>query len=281
MFTVGEFARLAQVSKRLLRYYDEIGLLKPDNIGYSSGYRLYSAEQMSQLNRILALKELGLSLAQIQRTLAENISTDELRAMLLRKKNDIEAQLEAELRRVRMIESQLEAIIDAEALSPPNVILKQIPNQSVLSIRQTVDNFESGMELYAQIQENLPSSLRRQLLFCICHSDAYIETDLDMEMGLMVTKPLKSLLSMSKKFTLTQRDLPGSALMATTVVKGALENIHTGYAMLSAWIVQNEYRQTGIPRELCLQLPQEPSGSDFITEIQVPIEAIPNKITFQ
>ncbi len=65
MFTVGEFSRLARVSKRLLRYYDEIGLLKPSHTDPMTGYRFYSAKQMPLLNRILALKDLGLSLDQI------------------------------------------------------------------------------------------------------------------------------------------------------------------------------------------------------------------------
>jgi DNA-binding transcriptional MerR regulator len=76
MFTVGEFSRIARVSKRLLRYYDEIGLLKPIHIDKFTGYRYYSAEQMPRLNRILALKDLGLSLDQIQRLLKDQVSTD-------------------------------------------------------------------------------------------------------------------------------------------------------------------------------------------------------------
>ncbi|HZR39592.1 MAG TPA: helix-turn-helix domain-containing protein [Ktedonobacteraceae bacterium] len=97
MFTVGEFSQLAQVSKRLLRYYDEIGLLKPMHTDRITGYRYYSAEQMLHLNRILALKDLGLSLDQIQRIVRENVSTEEINGMLLLKKAEIEQQVQAEL----------------------------------------------------------------------------------------------------------------------------------------------------------------------------------------
>ena len=66
MFLTGEFSKISRVSKRLLHHYDEIGLLKPAHIDPSTGYRYYSANQLSRLNRILALKDLGLSLEQMR-----------------------------------------------------------------------------------------------------------------------------------------------------------------------------------------------------------------------
>jgi len=70
MFSIGEFARLGTVSVRTLRHYDEIGLLRPAKVDPQSGYRYYSASQLGQLNRIVALKELGLSLIQAKQLLA-------------------------------------------------------------------------------------------------------------------------------------------------------------------------------------------------------------------
>jgi DNA-binding transcriptional MerR regulator len=58
MFRTGEFSNIARVSKRLLQYYDEIGLFKPARIDPQTGYRYYSAKQLPRLNRILALKDL-------------------------------------------------------------------------------------------------------------------------------------------------------------------------------------------------------------------------------
>ena len=60
MFSIGEFARLGGVSARTLRHYDEIGLLRPATVDPGSGYRGYTAAQLGELNRIMALKELGL-----------------------------------------------------------------------------------------------------------------------------------------------------------------------------------------------------------------------------
>src|SRR5262245_24704386 len=72
VFKIGDFSRIARVSCRLLRYYDEIGLLKPGSIERDTGYRYYSASQLPRLNRILVLKELGLSLEEIARVLDSN-----------------------------------------------------------------------------------------------------------------------------------------------------------------------------------------------------------------
>ena len=82
MLKIGEFSRLVNVPVKTLRYYDEIGLFKSDYIDEQTGYRFYSFEQLPRLNRLLALKDLGLSLSQIDQMLRENLSADQLRDML-------------------------------------------------------------------------------------------------------------------------------------------------------------------------------------------------------
>lgn len=276
MFTVGDFARLAQVSKRLLRYYDEIGLFEPCHIDKFTGYRFYSVEQMAELNRILALKDLGLSLDQIRAVLSDNISTDELQGMLLLKKAEIEQQLMAELQRVRAIENRIHAIRTDEADEPLDVILKDVPAQTAASLRCMVYDFEAALDVVTEIHTTFPSLLRDGLFYCICHGDHYTETNLDMEFGMTLAKPTKKALTLPGGATLNQHELAGSNLMATTVVKGGLTTIHRGYAAISRWLGDHSYQMAGTPRELVLQPAQHPSGSDLITEIQFPVEPIPN-----
>lgn len=59
MFKISDFSRLSLVSAKALRYYDELGLLKPARVDESTGYRYYAASQLPRLNRILALKDPG------------------------------------------------------------------------------------------------------------------------------------------------------------------------------------------------------------------------------
>ena len=71
MLKIGDFSKFSRVSVKTLRYYDEIGLLKPISVDQFTGYRYYSAEQISQLTRIVGLKNLGLSLEEIIQILAD------------------------------------------------------------------------------------------------------------------------------------------------------------------------------------------------------------------
>ena len=274
MFTVGEFSQLAQVSKRLLRYYDEIGLLKPTHIDRFTGYRYYSAEQMSQLNRILALKDMGLSLDQIQLVVRENISTEELHGMLLLKKAEIEQQVQGELQRIRRIESRLQAIRNAEANKSLNVILKHTPVQPVLSVRTVVESFEAGLVLFDLIMRTLPEKSIYGLRFCICHSDCFVERNLDLEIGRLLEAQSHPPVSLYDDLHLQFRELPAVDTMATSVVQGALETLHTGYTEIGTWVDAHGYRLAGIPREITLQAPQAADGSDLITEIQFPVEQV-------
>jgi DNA-binding transcriptional MerR regulator len=276
MFTVGEFSQLAQVSKRLLRYYDEIGLLRPVHTDPLTGYRYYSAEQLPTLNRILALKDLGLSLEQIQRILHDRVSSDEIHGMLLLKKAEIEQHLQDELQRIRNIESRLQAIRNAETRAPLDVVVKQIPAQPVLSVRTIVDSFETGLGIFGQILNALPPRSADGLFFVTWHSGGPNERDCDVEIGQILASPsdTRSPIVLSGGLQLRVRQLPAVPMMATYVAKGPIEAMHIGYSAIGTWVETNRYRFSGPPREVALQQPQAADRSDGITEIQFPIEPV-------
>lgn len=99
MFPIGEFARLAGVSRRVLRNYDEAGLFEPAWVDPSNGYRYYLGSQLPDLRQILALKDLGVPLASIVElraggaSLADVLKTE--RAKLERSRRELERRLAA------------------------------------------------------------------------------------------------------------------------------------------------------------------------------------------
>jgi DNA-binding transcriptional MerR regulator len=274
MFTVGEFSQVAQVSKRLLRYYDEIGLLKPLHTDRFTGYRYYSAEQLPQLNRIIALKDLGLSLEQIQDILDNKVSADEIHGMLLLKKAEIEQQLQSEQQRIRNIESRLQSIRNAEAHQSLDVVVKHIPPQPVLSVRTMIEDFGVGLGIAGQIMKELPQKSPYGLFVVIWYSGGFYEQDSDVEICRIVEAKSHPPVPLTNELRLCFRELPAVETMATFVVKGAATNVHTGYSAIGTWAEVNNYRFVDAPREVLLNLPQAADGSDGITEIQFPVEPI-------
>ncbi|GAB2736403.1 hypothetical protein GCM10027072_34190 [Streptomyces bullii] len=71
MFTIGDFARHGRFSVRMLRHYDATGLLRPALVDPATGYRYYTAAQLTRLNRVIALKELGVTLQQVRAIVEE------------------------------------------------------------------------------------------------------------------------------------------------------------------------------------------------------------------
>jgi DNA-binding transcriptional MerR regulator len=274
MFTVGEFSRLARVSKRLLRYYDEIGLLKPAHTDHLTGYRYYTAGQMPRLNRILALKDLGLSLEQIQRLLSDRISTEEMQGMLLMKKVELEQQVQEEIQRIHNIEARLQYLHDAEAGGPFDVVIKHIPAQPVLSVRTIVQSLEDGVGIFGQIMSALPKKSGEGLFFAIMHSDGIEEGDLDVEIGRTIAAKTHAPVPLQSGLQLYFHELPAVDTMATFVVSGPSANLLIGYSVIGTWAETNGYRLAGLPREVALQLPQRADWSDAIAEIQYPVEAV-------
>ena len=116
MLKIGDFAKLAQVSTKTVRYYDRRGLLKPAWIDRFTGYRYYTVEQLTQLNRILALKEFGFTLDQIRHMLAEPLSLAELRGMFRLKYAELEQHIQEEQERLVRIETRLEQIEQGDDL---------------------------------------------------------------------------------------------------------------------------------------------------------------------
>lgn len=275
MFTVGEFSQVAQVSKRLLRYYDELGLLKPVQTDRVTGYRYYSAEQLPRLNRILVLKDLGLSLDQIRDILDNKVSADEIQGMLTLKKAEIEQQVQSEQQRIRKIEARLKAIRNAETHQTLDVVVKQIPAPSVLSVQTTIETFNVGLMLSKKILEVLPLKHPYGLFMVIWHSGGFYENNSDIEICRLLDAKSHPPVALTEDLQMCYRELPAVETAATFVVKGPGEHMPIGFGAIGTWAEVNHYRFAGPVREVVLNLPQAADGSDSIIEIQFPVEPIP------
>jgi len=125
MLKIGDFAREANVTVKTLRFYASEGLLSPVYIDRFSGYRYYTREQLSTLNRILALKDLGFSLAQIRQLLKGTLTPEELRGMLRLKQAELQQSVQRETLRLEHVEQRLALIEREGAVSLADIIISR------------------------------------------------------------------------------------------------------------------------------------------------------------
>ena len=135
MFGIGTVARLAQVSVRTLRYYDEIGLLAPVWVDPDTGYRWYAAEQLHRLHRVLALRDLGVRLSEIAVLVDKDLSVDELRGILLLRRAEAHERVIEETERLARVEARLRQMEEA-AMTDYDVIVKRVEPEWVIAVHE-------------------------------------------------------------------------------------------------------------------------------------------------
>src|ERR1700752_3960690 len=191
MFRIGEFAQIAQVSGRQLRFYDQLGLLQPAHVDQQTGYRYYTIRQLPRLHSILALKDLGLSLEQIGPLLDREISPAELRSMLTLKRAQLERSLQEEEARLRHIESRI-AQIDRDGKADGfDVIVKSTPPTPFLAVNCSCDNMDEVVRMVRTVAEEGTRQIKpamRDKLVVVARNDVDAEK-LDLDIGFLFTPP--------------------------------------------------------------------------------------------
>lgn len=275
MFRIGEFSQIARVSGRLLRYYDSIGLLSPARIDPETGYRYYSAAQLPRLNRILALKDLGLSLEQIAELIDQPVDAADIRGMLLLKKSELESSLREDAARLRHIDSRLAQIEEQGALADYDVVVKAASAQPFLNLRATFPGMDAAIATLRAVTQTVPRRVagsRLGNLVVVAHSD-FEEESLDLAIGFTLTddgpgRPV----ALPDGRALAVDELPAVDTLATVVRSGPDYQSHLAFGALGVWMEANAFRIAGPCRELFLELPfQAPDQEETVVEIQFPV----------
>jgi DNA-binding transcriptional MerR regulator len=274
MFRIGEFAQIAQVSGRQLRFYDQLGLLPPAHIDQQTGYRYYGIRQLPRLNRILALKELGLSLEQIGPLLENDISPIELRGMLTMKRAQIEQSLRDDEARLRHIESRIAQIDRNDGIEGYDVIAKSVPSMPFLSLRCACENMDEVVRMVSAVAEGGGRQIRpalRDKLIVVARND-HDDSKFDLEIGFSLTRVSNASVRIAGEYVLRSSELPAVETMATIVRPGTNSASHTSFGAVGAWIEANNYEVAGPCREVFLEPITGPPGFDgALVEIQFPV----------
>lgn len=278
MFKIGEFSKLVQVPVPTLRYYDQLGILKPVKVDSMTGYRYYSASQLPQLHRILALKSLGFSLEQIGDVLAEELSPDQMRGMFRLRHAQISRQLTDIQSQLIEVEMRLQQIEREEQLSSYDVILKQVEPVLVALVRAILPTHSASASLFPEVYEAIVPHVAEALgpnpgeggtTMVLWYDTEFKERDIDGAAAFMLRCRVPD------KGRMRVQELPG-ALMASTIHHGAYNTIGNAHETIFKWIETNHYRIVGPDRELYLynEWPTHQNDSSYVTELQYPVEKI-------
>lgn len=271
MFKIGEFSKLTQVSIRMLRYYDETGLLKPAVTDHYTNYRLYSADQIAVLNKIIFLRDLGFHVQDIAAALHQ-WDDEYIVQQLDSKRHEIEHMIKEEQEKLLKIEQAKKDIRLEKIEIHYNVSIKSVPGVQVLSLRRVVPSYYSEGQLWKEMTDFAAKNkiYVSNNTFAIYHDSDYREKNVDIEICAPVPQMGKD------KEGYTFRKVDPVPIMASTMVYGAFENISGVFRSFAGWLEEHsQYKMLGQSRQIVHRGPWNESNSDnYLTEIQIPLEKI-------
>lgn len=276
MFLIGEFSRLGRVTRRQLRHYDELGLLVPEAVDPTTGYRHYRAGQLPRLHRILALKDLGFSLDEIRSLVDGDVSPDRLRGMLELKRAQAQQALEVEAQRLREIEARIAAVESPRPAT--DIVVRSVDGGRLASHRFLCDGPDHALEVIGELGGGLAHELGRASLgdpMAIAYDDGFEETDIDLEVGFLVPDGL-DLPPTLGDLTVTDRRLAPVDRAVVSIRTGDPRVGHDAFGAIGRWLDVHGERLVAPMRERFVQLPPDPSRlDDAVTEIQAPVAPVP------
>lgn len=271
MFKIGEFSKLTQVSIRMLRYYDEVNLLKPAAIDPVNNYRLYAAEQIPTLNQIIFLRDLGFNVKEISDAI-ENWQLETIAKRLEQKQQMLETQLSLEQKRLTKLAIAQQDLQKDKIELHYNITIKSVPSYQVLSLRKKVkDYFQEGLlwkELGTFVEEQKISLPDQGESLTIYHDPEYKDQDVDMEICLITDQ----IITCSTPFAC--RQIEAVPLMASSMVYGSFEKINAVYLAFAGWLTEHpQYQMGNHSRQIVHRGPwNEENPDNYLIEIQIPIQ---------
>lgn len=268
LFTIGQFAKLHEINKKTLMWYDETGILKPAAIK-ENGYRYYTYQQSYLLEIILMLRELNVSIAEIQAFLKDR-SAASLEALLTEKIKELDDTM-AHLRSIRAImhekKTNLSALrsLDLSAIS----IVEKTKAHYFATVPTSSDTpFEKEIE---SVMEKAKHYQLRRL------HDASYGSMLPVEKLYCGDLSSYSALYIELPFPTHQKGLhiqpKGKYLRA--YCKGNWDNLPHRYREILDYAEEHGLQFCGFAYEKGINEPVIDTIEDYITQIEIPIKAKP------
>ena len=150
---------------------------------------------------------------------------------------------------------------------PQEVILKEVPEQWIASVRETIANYPAVGALYPRVFNALgPAMAQMTMCVALWHDPEHKESEVDAEAGVYLQKRVEN------TDGIRVYELPGSTA-ASFIHNGSYQRLPEAYDALLRWVASNGYQVAGPIRELYLHssMPVRQDDESYVTEIQVPV----------
>jgi DNA-binding transcriptional MerR regulator len=269
MLKIGDFSKLSRISIRMLRHYDDLGLLIPESIDSETGYRYYSASQLPRAARIGALKQMGFSLAVIGEILETHRDADALKQYLRVKQAEIREQSEKLGMHAQMIESAMKSIGKEGNFMDYSVALKEIPKRYVASLRQVIPTYGDENLLWSKMAQETGKKLSMAnpcYSMAIFHDQTYREHDVDVEIQISVEGQHEDTENVCFK---TVEPLT----VASSTYQGSYDQITPVNLAVAKWVQENGYDFEGSMFCIYHVSPAQTQNPDeWVTEVCYPVQ---------
>jgi DNA-binding transcriptional MerR regulator len=252
-YRIGAFADVGGVSTKTLRFYDQVGLLRPTRVDPRTRYRFYLPEQLEELAAIVELKDAGASLADIRRLKERAGFENSWRQVLNDLKRATERSIEQANRSLRWINCLLDQ--GEGGGRPTPVVIKRRPSVAIASVRSTVDSYGEINRLEKELLNSLPGPAVGELQGVLWHRCG--------DSGCLEGEPFVALRQrVPSRGAYDLRELP-AAILACAYSSMDDDSAEKTYKALYRWTQIKGYRLVGPKREIY---------HDQVLEIQFPVE---------
>lgn len=269
MLKIGDFSRLGRVTIKTLRYWDEIGLLKPDFVNQENGYRFYSPVKLAIVHEILQMKELGLYLEDIAFVLRKGREKNRWIDLLRSRRQSLMEELQLCQTTISKIDRMINLAETEEKMS--TVEIRELPEVIVASMRTKIPSYNALFSIVPPMGEVMikQGAVCRIPEYCfnIYHDGEYREKNIDVEICEAVIE------ARSDGEGIIYKTIPAVKTAAVIMHKGPYEELGKSYAEIFSWIEENGYTIDGNPRESYIDgCWNRKDPKDWRTEIQIPVK---------
>ncbi len=242
MLRIGDFSKLSRISIRMLRHYDEIGLLVPKSTDSFTSYRYYSEEQLSIASRITELKDMGFNLSTIGKILKSYENPQALAEFLAIKKAEVHAEAEDVSHRLLLLDTAIKRLRKDETAMNYNVTIKTLPKRYVASVRQIIPAYDQEGILW-DIMMGETAGMNMQIAdpcygMAVFHDEGHKESDVDVEIQMSVQGSYENTDHVEFK-TVPEVEF------ASAVLKGSYEQLTSVHRAVAQWVRDNGYDFNG------------------------------------